>query len=116
MFPRDQRLTRQKDVQRVYKHGISAGSRWLFIRSLQNKLNTPRMTVIIGKKVAKRAVDRNRLKRLVRQSLLELSGDASIAQRLTSRDLIITIHRAPEAPATLTAMKEEVQRCFARLP
>lgn len=116
MFPRSWRLTRQRDVQRVYRQGQGAASRFLFVRTLPNRLNQPRLAVIIGKKVAKKAVVRNRLKRLVRQAIQELMADPQLTSRLVGKDWIITIHREPTPPYQLAAMKAEVVTCFERLP
>lgn len=115
MFARQQRLTKKRDVQRIYKSGASSASRWLFVRCLPNRLPDSRFTVVIGKKVAKRAVDRNRLKRLVRQAVAELIHDGQI---LAGKhvDAVLTIHKTPDQPFQLAAAKQEVQKCFDRLP
>lgn len=115
MFPREWRLTRARDVQKVYKKGASAASHWLLVRSLPHRGTNPRLTVIIGKKAAKKAVERNRLKRLVRQSVQDLLKDGKLGV-LNQADTIITIHRTPPEPYTLEAAKAEVVKCFDRLP
>lgn len=116
MFPRHQRLTRKRDVQRVYKSSTSAASRWLFVRSVPNRLQQPRITVVIGKKVAKKAVERNRLKRLVRQSLQNMVQNPEFAPRLIGKDVVVTLHKTPDQPYTLDTVQPEVERCFAKLP
>jgi ribonuclease P protein component len=116
MFPREWRLTRQRDVQKVYRLGKSAASGFLFIRALPNRVNHPRLTVVISKKINKRAVVRNRLKRLTRQALQELLQDPAAQAKLATMDAIITIHRDPEEPYTLERLKKEVTQCVARLP
>lgn len=116
MFSRSLRLTRPKDVQKVYRQGSSAATRFLFVRCLATKRPQPRFAVVVSKKIAKRAVVRNRLKRLVRQAMQELLLDPTFAARLTSVDCVVTVHRDPEPPYTLERMKPEVARCFERLP
>jgi ribonuclease P protein component len=116
MFPREQRLTKQRDIQKVYKLGKSAASSTLFICSLGNRLHRTRLAVVIGKKVAKKAVIRNRLKRLVRQSIQELLADQTYSAKVAHSDVILTIHRDPGLPYTLERLKPEVQQCFERLP
>lgn len=115
MFARQWRLSRARDVQKVYKLGRSAGTKSFFIRTLKNRLNHPRITVIIGKKVAKKAVIRNRLKRLVRQAIRELLGSGELTE-LQGKDCIVTIHKDPLAPYALEPIKLEISQCFARLP
>lgn len=123
MFRTSWRLTRKRDLERVYRQGVSAGSRHFFIRALTNRPGEPRFTVIIGKKVAKKAVVRNRLKRLARQAISELYTEGVIKLKAEGKDIIVTIHRdpAPEgAPSghhyELLPIKKEVATCFARLP
>lgn len=115
MFPRAWRLTRQRDVQRVYRLGRSAASAFLFIRCLPNRLNHPRLTVVVSKKIAKKAVIRNRLKRLVRQSVQELLPDPLVTVKLQNFDSVLTIHRDPQPPYELEGVKAEVAKCIARL-
>lgn len=115
MFRQNQRLTRKRDLDRIYKQGQSAGSRLLFVRTIPNRSPYPRFGVVIGKKVAKKAVVRNRLKRLVRQAITELYLGPT-GQPLPRRDYLITIHRIIEPLPTLEQVKQEVTTCFAKLP
>src|SRR5687768_16237881 len=113
MFPREWRLTKKRDLQRVYQKGNRGSTRFLLIRLLENRLAHPRIAVIIGKKVAKRAVIRNRLKRLIRQAIRELIEE-NVATRLQSADAIVTIHHDPGAPYELAAVKAEVVQCLSK--
>lgn len=116
MFARPWRLTRQKDVQRVYRLGKSGATGFLLIRALPNRLDHPRLTVVISKKIAKKAVVRNRLKRLVRQSWQELfSTNSALTAKLANMDAIMTVHRDPQPPYELSRFKQEVSQCLARL-
>jgi ribonuclease P protein component len=101
-------------VQRVYKGGASAANRWLFVRTLPNRYPHPRITVVIGKKVAKKAVDRNRLKRLVRQALQVMLEKPITAHQLIGKDIVVTLHKTPDQPYTLDTVQAEVERCFAK--
>jgi ribonuclease P protein component len=114
MFPQSHRLTRQRDIQRLYKASKTAGTQSLFIRALANRLNHSRYSVVIGKKVAKKAVVRNRLKRLVRQAIQELTSEKRLPNQ--NLDILLTIHREPAEPYSLERSKPEVAECFARLP
>jgi ribonuclease P protein component len=116
MFERAWRLTRKRDLERVYKQGRTAATSHFFVRVLPNRSSHPRFTVVIGKKVMKKAVVRNRLKRLARQALQELMQQSVFAQRIGAVDCILTIHRMPEAPHQLAILKGEIERCFERLP
>ena len=112
MLPKANRLTRRRDVQRVYSKGRGSAGEFIAIRALANRAQTFRLTVIISKKVAKRAVDRNRLKRLVRQAVQELTKDANSGQKLKGQDIILTVYKDPKTPYTLTRVQDEVIKCF----
>ncbi len=116
MFARANRLTRSKDVQRVYKAGSRAATRHFLIGVTPSRQSLPRFAVVISKKAAKKAVERNRTKRLIRQAIQELMVDVTWQARLSKRDWVITVHRAPEGELRLAEVKGELERCFERLP
>lgn len=116
MFPRSWRLTRSKDVARVYRQGESGATRFLFVRCLPNKLNQTRFAVAISKKISKKAVARNRLKRLVRQAVYEMGQVPSVTSRVAGCDCVITVHCDPGEPYTMEKIKPEVEKCLERLP
>ena len=62
------RLVSQKDFQYVFDQPVRAGSRYITLLARPNTLGRPRLGVIIGKRAAKLAVQRNRFKRTVRES------------------------------------------------
>ncbi len=62
-----ERLRKQKEFERIFSHGRSIGGSTVALYFLQNSLNYPRAGFIASKKVSKRAVDRNRAKRLMRE-------------------------------------------------
>ncbi|QQR77412.1 MAG: ribonuclease P protein component [Candidatus Moraniibacteriota bacterium] len=69
MIPRAYRLSNHQEIRRVFRLGKKAyGSLFSFI-SLPNSLEKSRFAVIVSKKTAPRAVDRNRIKRFVREAL-----------------------------------------------
>lgn len=67
-FPHSARLTHQKDFQRVFDHATKSGDPCFTVLFTGNQQDYPRLGLAITKKVAKRAVDRNRIKRIVRES------------------------------------------------
>lgn len=116
MFPREWRLTRQRDLDKIYRLGQKTAGNFLLIRALPNRLNHPRLAVVIGRKINKKAVVRNRLKRLVRQAVRELTNNGALPTPKWGRDGIITIHHDPQPPYSLDRIKSEVEQCFAKLP
>jgi len=67
-FSRRVRLTEPADYQRVFKHcQCKAVDRWLTVLAVPNALDHPRLGLAISRKVARNAVARNRIKRVVRE-------------------------------------------------
>ena len=104
MLPRVSRLKRSRDFQAVYKRRTSWASPSLV---LYVRLRTPReppssrLGFVISKKIAKRAHDRNRLKRRLR----EISRLCLLPAAARPYDaLVVARTAAPDADfATLTA-------------
>lgn len=67
-FPEDVRLLKPAEFSRVFKQPIRSSDRLFTILAVYNELESARLGLAISKKHAKRAVDRNRIKRLVRES------------------------------------------------
>ena len=68
-FPRRVRLFGPDDYQRVFKHcRYRLGNRWLTVLATPNQLQHPRLGLAISRKVARTAVARNRIKRVIRES------------------------------------------------
>jgi ribonuclease P protein component len=74
------RLKDRRDFQTVYRRGLRCGSAHLILRGLiiqnnddrNNALISTRVGISISKKVSKKAVIRNRIKRQIRAALREL--------------------------------------------
>ena len=65
-MPKSQRrLTKKKDFDHVFKNGRSAYNRILGIKHIDNEYS--RFGIIISKRVSKKAVERNKLKRQIRE-------------------------------------------------
>jgi len=67
-FPRTSRLTEAAQYQRVFKKNKRTADQHWTILYRENQGACARLGMAVAKKVAKRAVDRNRLKRLARES------------------------------------------------
>ncbi len=69
-FPRQLRLLTAGEFRRVFDHGpYKIHGKGLLALASDNSLGHPRVGLVFSKKNVRRAVDRNRLKRLVRESI-----------------------------------------------
>jgi ribonuclease P protein component len=67
-FPRHVRLTRPAEFQRVFQYGKRLHATGLNARACQNGQGFPRLGMAIAKKSLRRAHERNRVRRLIRES------------------------------------------------
>lgn len=78
------RLLRQSDIKRTYTTGKKSYNTLLRIVSATTQQQQSRCTVVVSQKVAKQAVKRNRIKRVIR-SLME----ERIAQFNATYDIVV---------------------------
>jgi ribonuclease P protein component len=67
-FPRLHRLTSQRDFQFVFAKPYKVSCQYLLALYRPNQLSHARLGVVIRKNLIHRAVDRNRVRRIVRES------------------------------------------------
>ena len=67
-FPRDLRLSGPRDFARVFAEGCRLPRNALLLIACPNALGAPRLGLAVAKRHVRRAVDRNRLKRVIRES------------------------------------------------
>ena len=66
-FGKEYHLLKPSEFQKVYRQKIWTGNREFAINFCSNQLPHARLGLVVSKKVSKRAVDRNRIKRHVRE-------------------------------------------------
>lgn len=69
MLPQENRLRLRRDFDAVYQRGFRRGSRCFTLRVLKRPEQPTRIGISISRKVSKRAVVRNRIKRQIRAIL-----------------------------------------------
>jgi ribonuclease P protein component len=82
-FGRRARLNRKADFQHVFAQSHRSGDRYFTVLARRNELGYPRLGLAVSRKVAKSAVIRNRIKRIVRESFRHTQG------RLDSFDVVV---------------------------
>ena len=69
MLSRENRLNRSKDFEKAFKKGLSCFSENIIVKALKNELDISRIGFSVGVKVSKKAIERNRIKRVLRESV-----------------------------------------------
>jgi len=67
MLKKENRLKKKKDFDSVYKKGKTIAGKLVFLKILKNNLDISRFGFIISKKISKKAVIRNKIKRKLRE-------------------------------------------------
>ena len=72
MLKKINRISKTRDLQKVYRFGKTVHTSTLVIKFSANprlKANTLRAAFVVSKKVSKKAVERNRIKRALRETM-----------------------------------------------
>jgi len=106
-FGRNRRLRRKRDFDAVLRQPsvrLSRGPLWLAARP--NALAEARLGLIVGKRVLRRAVDRNRAKRVIRESFRQATSlpDMDIVVRVVQPDARVTVAHADRLFAALSRL------------
>jgi len=74
MLPRNQRLTKKKEFDRVFSLGQGLGQAIIAIKFCPNGHKTSSYGIIISNKISKKATERNRLKRVIREIVKKIDN------------------------------------------
>lgn len=78
MLPKKNRLTKEKDFQKVFKTGKSFAGKFIILKLAPNSLNFSRFGFIVGLKIAKKAVKRNKIRRQLHEILRIFLNNVSL--------------------------------------
>lgn len=101
-FTKEMRLRKQREFEAVYEEGVRVRGGTLLVVARKNGLEYPRLGLSVSKKKMKRAADRNRFKRLVRESFRLKREKLPVGL-----DLIVIPHRG-DSPFTLLSIQDEL--------
>lgn len=72
MLPEKNRLKSRKEIDQLFKNGRAVRNSFLFLKYKENNLKESRFAFSVGLKYSKKAVDRNEIKRILREALRPL--------------------------------------------
>lgn len=75
MLLKANRLAQDRDFKKIFAKGKSFYSANLRVRLAVNKLPDTRFGIVVSTKVSKKATDRNRVKRIIRETIRELISE-----------------------------------------
>lgn len=75
MLKKPQRIKKNKEFLNLYKKGSFQRSRLFLLKFIKNNLKNSRFAFVVSLKVSKRAVDRNLIKRRMREIIRILNKD-----------------------------------------
>jgi ribonuclease P protein component len=107
-LPREVRLCRPSDFAALRTSSGRAGGRCFHLRYRANPLGHARLGLAISKRVSKRAVERNRIKRLIRESFRR------VRHRLPPIDLMV-MAREQAVTTTGPQLLAELETLWAKL-
>jgi len=67
MLLKENRLKKKKDFEKTLSQGKNLKGDFLFFKTIKNELEENRFGFIVSKKVSKKAIERNRIKRRLRE-------------------------------------------------
>lgn len=105
MLPFRNRLKKQKDFESIFKNGRGFSEGSLYLKVNKNDLKSSRFGFVVSKKFSKKAVDRNRIKRILREIVKE-----KIDQTKKGLDVAIIVN--PGAEANYQELKKTIYKLF----
>lgn len=104
-YSRTYRLASKHDFQSVFANPQKISRKSFVVLYRPNNLSHPRLGIVISKNNVKRAVDRNRLRRLVRESFRQQS------HQLKALDIIVLL-RSKCSPSGRETLREDIDNLW----
>ena len=105
-FGRERRLTDRSEFDALFAHSSRSSDRYFTVLCATNERGTARLGLTVSRRTARRAVDRNRIKRHTRECFRQL--------KLGAADFVV-MARPPAVAAGATDLRRSLERHFNRL-
>jgi len=106
-FVRKSRLTHPAQYRQVFEKNYRSSDRYWTLLFRINNLDFPRLGLAVAKKRAKKAVDRNRLKRVIRESFRN-------QQVLPGVDIVV-LPRTESVAASNVELRQSLEKQWSRI-
>lgn len=107
MLSREKRLVKNRDFERVYQKGRRVSADSFNLTYLPNRIAMTRVGIVVGKKFSKKAVERNKAKRIFREALKEAYNDLK-----PGIDVVIFVKNINNQAPKLENVKLELKKAF----
>lgn len=108
MLSKQNRLKKKKEIEKVMRFGRAQAGEFLFLKWVKNGLEAPRFCFVVSKKVSKRAVQRNKVKRRLREAV-------KIFLPQIKEKVDVAVFAKPEIlPKEFSQIKDEIQKLLAK--
>lgn len=108
-FPRSSRVLEKKAYQRVFERATKLAGKHFVVLARPNALGHPRLGLAISKKAAKSAVERNRIKRVCRESFRHRQAE------LPGVDLVVMAQRSRVVGTPNAALFQDLDKLWSKL-
>jgi len=109
MLKKQNQLTKDKEFDDVFKNGQSSYDKIMGVKAVANNLDSSRFGILVSVKISKKAVERNRIKRQIRE-IIRLDLD-----KIKPSYDVITITLGPILGKTYQEIEKSVQNHFKKL-
>lgn len=110
MLSREKRLVKNRDFERVYQKGRRVSSGSFNLTYLPNRITMTRVGVVVGKKFSKKAVERNKAKRIFREAI-----KSSYEVLRPGTDVVVFVKNVNNQVPKLENVKLELKRAFEKV-
>ncbi len=93
MLKKNNRITKDKEFEKIFKKGKGKYSSILGIKVINNNLEDSRFGIIVSTKISKKAVERNKIKRQIREIIKKYLPNVNIGKDI----VVITLPKIKEA-------------------